>query len=716
MKRFLSELRRREVVKSLVAYVGISWLILQVVGVVAGMIEMNPMVGPGTLLVLACGLPIVLYISWHFDVSLEGIERTPDLDEEENPTIQPLGWLRWIGLIFIVFVSTFIGWQYFNSIKLDQIASEEGLTTIQLADSIAVLPFSDQSEEQDQSYLALGLAEEITSLLGRSDGFKVSASRSSQILAKQGMPPTDIGRRLNVKTVLTGSVRVTGNRLRVRVELLDTENGHTLWTESFLRELKDIFQIENEISRAVVNLLQDKYYEAGSFAKLSSTSTDAYVMYLKGREQYRLQTTESMKQARTFFEQALALDPEFAKAYVGLADTLALLAEGGERFGVIKTEIAAKLAQGNIDKALVRNSELAEAYAVKGYIASMQNDLDTALQDYNKAILLNPSLAIAYMWKFLALDSLGRFDESLIALEKSLALDPLFQTAIYNMGVTLTKLGRFSEAEATFMQLQKDFPQSQFSYQGLSDIYFSQGNLFGAIQQTQKALALSPENQDLAFKLVGLLLTLGSTDVVKELNQDPQWAEIVAYFEDNILIFEQEYAVFFDKMDFKLAANPDDYWLSFEAAWYQAMFGDKEKAVKLFIDKLSLVEQADMFAMPYCSSAIEVAWAHIQRSETQQAQELIGTCKKLMEEQLKAAIIYSEIYYLEARIHALEARPEEAVASLELALEKGWREWWTKYDPLLSSLAENPDYQLLLTTIEEDLAEQRQQVKALFQK
>ena len=121
MKRFLSELRRREVVKSLVAYVGISWLILQVVGVVAGMIEMNPMVGPGTLLVLACGLPIVLYISWHFDVSLEGIERTPDLDEEENPTIQPLGWLRWIGLIFIVFVISqityFLG-RFFDDLDL----------------------------------------------------------------------------------------------------------------------------------------------------------------------------------------------------------------------------------------------------------------------------------------------------------------------------------------------------------------------------------------------------------------------------------------------------------------------------------------------------------------------------------------------------------------------------------------------------------------------
>lgn len=714
MNRFLSELRRREVVKSLVAYVGISWLILQVVGVIAGMVEMNPMVGPATLLALACGLPIALYISWHFDVSLEGIKRTPDLDEEENPTIQPLGWLRWTGLVFVISLSSFIGWQYFTSIKLEQIASEEGLTTVQLADSIAILPFTDQSEEQDQSYLALGLAEEITSLLGRSDGFKVSASRSSQILAKQGMPPIDIGRRLNVKTVLTGSVRATGNRLRVRVELLDTENGHTLWTESFLRELKDIFQIENEISRAVVNLLQDKYYEAGSFARLSSTSTDAYVMYLKGREQYRLQTTESMKQARTFFEQALALDPEFAKAYVGLADTLALLAEGGERFGVIKTEIAAKLAQGNIDKALVRNSELAEAYAVKGYVASMQNDFDTAIQDYDKAIAINPSLAIAYMWKFLALDALGRVDESLIALEKSLALDPLFQTAIYNKGFTLTKLGRFSEAEATFKQLQKDYPESQFSYQGLSDIYFSQGNLFGAIQETKKALTLTPNNQDLAFKLVGLLLTLGSTDVVKELGRDPKWAEIVAYFEDNILIFEQEYTVFFEKMDFKLAANPDDYWLSFEAAWYQAMFGNKEKAVELFISKLPLIEQADMFAMPYCSSAIEVAWAHIQRSETQQAQELIGKCKTLMEEQLRSSIIYSEVYYLEARIHALEARPEEAVKSLELAFEKGWREWWTKHDPLLGSLANHPDFQNIVNFIDDDLAKQRLQARALF--
>jgi TolB-like protein len=207
---------------------------------------------------------------------MEGIKRTYSLDEEEQPNLEAFGIRSWLGLGVVVLLSGFIGAQYFSSIKADQMAKEEGLSQIKQADSIAVLPFTDQSPEKDQAYLAVGLAEELTSLLGRSDGFRVAASRSSQILTEKGLSPVDIGKRLNVKTVLTGSVRATGSRLKIRVELLDTENGHTLWTENFLRELKDVFELESEIGRAVVNLLQDKYLEAGTFNSLSSTSsTDA---------------------------------------------------------------------------------------------------------------------------------------------------------------------------------------------------------------------------------------------------------------------------------------------------------------------------------------------------------------------------------------------------------------------------------------------------------
>jgi TolB-like protein/Flp pilus assembly protein TadD len=683
-------------------------VILQVVEVFSGLIEINPLVGPGVLLFLTCGLPIAFYLAWHFDISMEGIKRTHSLDEDEQPNLEAFGIRSWLGLGVVVLLSGFIGAQYFSSIKADQMAKEEGLSQIKQADSIAVLPFTDQSPEKDQAYLAVGLAEELTSLLGRSDGFRVAASRSSQILTDKGLSPVDIGKRLNVKTVLTGSVRATGSRLKIRVELLDTENGHTLWTENFLRELKDVFELESEIGRAVVNLLQDKYLEAGSFNSLGTTnSTDAYVMYLKGREAYRQQTTESMKTARKLFENAVALDPEYAKGYVGLADTLVLLAEGDTRFGVLKTDVAAVLAQQNIDKALVRQPNMAEAYAVKGYIAFLQNQYDSALADYDKAIQLNPSLAIAYMWKSLALNEIQRFDEAILAQQKAQELDPLFITSTYNLGMLLSWRGRHDEAEALFKQLHVDFPESTFPHQGLADIYFSQGDYFGAIREGRLAATLSPDNVELADRLIGPLLALGMTDIASEITNDPAW-------EVNILLGEQKYEELFKKMEFAVAANPEDYWIAFEAGWYHAMFGDRLNALKLLTENEKSLLEAEKLAMPWCSPAIEIAWAYRELGSHEKFFNLSTKCKTLMDEQLNSSIQYWELHYLNVRIQALNNDVTGAIASLRKAVEHGFREWWTKHDPLLANLHGNTEYQKLVQYIDDDLAKQKAEALALF--
>ncbi|MGJ8679678.1 tetratricopeptide repeat protein [Paraglaciecola sp.] len=715
MERFLSELRRRKVIKSLVAYVGIAWVILQVVSVIAGMLPINPLIAPGILLFLTCGLPVAMYLSWHFDFSFEGIKRTPNLDELENPIITPFGIGRWIGLAAVLVVSNLIGMQYLDSIKKEQLAAQEGLNTVKLADSIAVIPFTDQSPEQDQKYLALGLAEEITSLLGRSEEFKVSASRSSQVLADKGLTPMDIGRRLKVKTVLTGSVHAIGSRLKIRVELLDTENGYTLWTKNFLRELKDIFDIQSEIGRAIVNLLQNKYLEAGSFQTLSNTSSsDAYVMYLKGREEYRKQTTESMKAARTLFEQAVALDPEYAKGYVGLADTLVLLAEGATRFGVIKTDIAATLAQQSIDKALVRQPQMPEAYAVKGYISFMRNNFDSALEDYNKALQLNPSLAIVYMWKSLALNSLQRFDEAILAQQKAQELDPLFLTSTYNLGMLLSWRGRYDDAQAIFNQLHTDFPESPFPHQGLADTYFSKGNLVGAISEGKKALKLSPDDEGLAHKLIGPVLQLGLTEIVKEKENDPVWKNAIEYYYESILIFDKDFKTLFEHLDFKLAANPDDYWIRFEAGWYHAMIGDKNKALNLFTEQTNRIDEIDKFGMPHCSPAIEIAWAQKELGKEEDAHKLFNKCTMLMDEQLESSITYSELHYLAARLYALQYKSDKAIQALSTAIDNGWREWWTQHDPLLANLEEQPEFQKLIQFLDDDLLRQKAEVVALF--
>ncbi|MDX1678912.1 tetratricopeptide repeat protein, partial [Arsukibacterium sp.] len=434
LKTFLTELKRRAVVKSVLIYLGLSWLLLQIISVLTSTLALNPLLGSALFVLLLSCLPLVIYLAWYCDISLSGIKRTASVAEQDKPAAAP-GGRQWAGLLLVMLVSGYVGLEYYGVLKQQQLAKQQAATAASQAgtSTIAVLPFRDDSEGKDQGYLALGLAEEMTSLLGSAANFKVSASRSSQFLSEQGLSPQQIGERLQVDTILTGSVKATDNRLNVRVQLLDVKSGSTLWSNNYARNLTDIAELERDIGRSVVNTLQHSFAAAGSFDNLAGTrSADAYVLYLKGREQYRKQTTEAMQQARQLFEQAVALDPEYASGYVGLADTLLLLSEIREGFGIIKTDIAASLAQQNIDKALQRQPEIAEAHLVEGFISYVQNDFEQAITHYDYAIALNPSLAIAYMWKFLALNSLQRFDESLLALQQAYELDPLFQTNTYN--------------------------------------------------------------------------------------------------------------------------------------------------------------------------------------------------------------------------------------------------------------------------------------------
>ncbi|MFK7829393.1 MAG: tetratricopeptide repeat protein [Congregibacter sp.] len=715
MSNFLSEVKRREVIRPLIAYIGIAWLLLQVVDVLSGVITLHPLLAPGVLLFLICGLPVMAYLSWHFDISLEGIKRNPSLGNDETYTTEPFGFLNWTGLAVIALLSVFGGAQLFESIRDERMATEEGQVTIKQADAIAVLPFLDQSPDGDQGYLAVGIAEEITSLLGRIDTFRVMASRSGQILSDEGLAPVDIGRRLDVDAVLTGSIRASGSRLSIRVELLDTEDGRTLWTESFLRELKDIFNVEREISRAVVNLLQDEYLQSGAFADLSTTSsTDAYVMYLKGREAYRKQTTESMREARSLFEQSLAMDPEYAKVYVALADTLAALSEGGDGFGVLKPEIAATLAEENLNKAIVRQPELADIYAVMGVVNHLRNNFDDALGNFDKAIELNPSLAIAYMWKFGALSELQRFDEGIDALEKARELDPLFLTSTYNLGVMLSWRGRYEEAEALFRQMQSEFSDSPFPFIGLSDIYYGRGDFVGAIRELINAVSLSPDNEELVLSLASTILQLEMTEPFKQKASDPLWTKAVDALSDNILIAEDNFEALFERLEFSVAAKPGDYWTAFEAGWYQAMFGDEGKAIALLLRDSDTLPDTDKFAMPYCSPAIEIAWAHQQAGDDTASEQLLSRCAVLLREQRALSLRSVELDYLAARINALTGKNAEAVLALSAAVENGWREWWTGDDPLLGKLRDDADYRANIGIIQRDLERQRTEAAVLF--
>jgi TolB-like protein/tetratricopeptide (TPR) repeat protein len=706
VSKFLSEIRRRRVVQTFVPYLGFVWLLLQIVSVITPALNWHPLVNTFFAIVLFAGIPVMLYLSWYFDFTPQGLVATPELESGE---VQPFGVIRWSFLLVITASSGLLGYQYYHNLKTEFSKSQEGIIQTITADSIAVLPFDDNSPDQDQGYIAQGLAEEITSLLGRIQGLTVAASSSSAILKDKGLDPVAIARRLNVDTVLTGSVRMVGDKLTVRAELINAVDGKVIWSESFARKFTDIFAVETEIARSTVNILQDNYIESGTLTNSALTnSTDAYVMYLKGREQYRNQTTESMKEARKLFEQAIGLDPEYAQAYVALADTIVLLAEGEDRFGILKVDIAAKLAEQYLEKALIRDARIPEAYGILGYVSRLNQNYVEAIERFDKALSLNPNMAVIYNWKFLVYREMGKQVESFDSAIKAYDLDPISLVSQHNYGFALSIRGKYEEATLIFKQLIKVHPNSPLGYAGLGDIEFGLGNYANSLKYWRKAHLQSPNNLSYKNSMINCLYALGMTKQLRLIVEDKS-------IETSILLLEGRYAELFEEIEFQIAANPDDPWLVFEAGWYQSLIGNKELGIKQLILSKPNFSDEDMFSMPWCSPAIEIAWALQSTGELQEAQKIIKRCEKQLLNAQKKDINQHELDYLAARIAALSSNPKKAIEYLSIAVKNGWREWWTDKDPLFIEFQSNPKLAEQTKLIHDDLAKQKEEALKLFE-
>jgi TolB-like protein/Tfp pilus assembly protein PilF len=705
--KFLSELRRRKVIQTLIPFLGVIWLLLQIIAVVTPLLNLSPIVATSLTIFLFACFPVVFYLAWYFDITPQGIKVTA-VDYSENP--KPLGPKWWLGLTVVMVGSLMLGLHYFDSARTDFAKRSEGLENSVKASSIAVLPFRDQSPDNDQHYLAAGVTEELASLLGQVSGLQVASASAGFSLERQNLLPVDIARRLQVDTLLSGSIYKSGNQIRLRVELINAKDGMTLWSQSFSRELTDIFAVETEIARAIANLLQQRYLEAGSLVSLNSTaSTDAYMMYLRGREQYRLQTTESIKEARRLFEQALALDPEYAMAYVALADTIISLAEGSASFGVLKADIAATLAEQNLAKALVRAPELAEAHAVRGLLLFyLQSNYDAALPALDKALSLNPNLAQAHLWRFAALEQLGRSQDAWQALQQAHRLDPVAITHQYNLAFKLAEHGELTLAEQQYRQLIADFPDSPMGYAGLADLLTQTGELAASLDYWQRAYRLSSENTNYQHNAIGLMLELDLVAAAEQQTDDPFW-------QATILLRREQHEELFNLMTFKLAANPEDPWVAFEAGWYQLLVGYKETGIKLLLQAHHYFQPADLLSMPMCSPALEIAWAYQQQSEPQKAAILLQQCTDNLPPAGPNG--YQDIYrrYLNARLAALQNKPKQALTELSTAVNQGWRQWWSQHDPLLAPIADTTEAKAIFSTIEQALQVQRAKAAAKLQ-
>ncbi len=352
------------------------------------------------------------------------------------------------------------------------------------------MPFANLSNDAENEYFCDGLAEELLNALAKIEDLKVAARTSAFSFKGKNVEVSQIGNALSVKTVLEGSVRKSGNRVRITVQLVNAADGYHLWSERYDREMKDIFDVQDEITLAVVDALKVKLLgtEKKAVLKRYTDNTDAYRLYLNGRFFWNKRTKESLKSAVEYFSQAVAVDPSYALAYAGLADCYVLFTY----YDVAPPGEAYPKARASAQKALEIDDTLGEVLATLAVVKEdYEWDFAGAERDFQKAIALNPNYPTAHQWYGEFLAQMGRKDESIAELRHAQELDPLSLIINKVLGGTLLFARRYDETIAQNKKLLEMDANFAPAHTDLGWCYTEKGMHDEAIAEFQKAVALT---------------------------------------------------------------------------------------------------------------------------------------------------------------------------------------------------------------------------------
>jgi TolB-like protein/tetratricopeptide (TPR) repeat protein len=460
----LSELKRRNVFRVALLYIITGWLVIQVAETILPLFAVPDWVLRAVVLLFVLGFVPALVFSWVYELTPEGVKKESEIDREQSVTPQTARKIDRMTLGLLVLLTVFVVTDRFMpreaadspepATVADQAAPAEAGTPAETVapdvatdHSIAVLPFDDFSQAGDQAHFSNGLADTILHVLAQVDGLRVAARTSSFAFTDGGLDVQTIGQRLKVATVLEGSVQKAGNRVRVIAQLIDVSDGSHLWSQTFDRELNDIFAVQDEIAQSVVTALSGS--EAESLMDTGTENPVAYEFYLRGNEALRGGTTEHFIAADGFFRQAINEDPAFAAAQAAIALNYTLRGDMDrqdaldERLPFIQRslELNPDLALGHalLGEALYNREEIAG----DGFAA---DEVVLIESEYSRALDLNPNLAWAWAeWARLK-RALRRYDEALALMVKAVAIDPMSPAYRLEYARTLHRLGRFADA------------------------------------------------------------------------------------------------------------------------------------------------------------------------------------------------------------------------------------------------------------------------------
>lgn len=487
-----NELKRRNVFRVGIAYIVMAWLVMQVADVI-----LNNIVAPGwvfhvLLLFLAIGLPFALFFAWAFEMTPEGIKREHEVDRSQSTSSQTGKKLNLIVVLFMALALVYLSYDKFvlsaerdaaSAAEATQVAPQDASNKLEkeFKRSIAVLSFVNMSDDASNEYFSDGLSEELLNLLAKIPELRVTSRSSAFAFKGEKIDIPVVAKKLNVANILEGSVRKSGNQVRITAQLIDASSDAHLWSETYDRSLDNIFAIQDEIAAAVVEKL--KVSLLGDVPVVHETDPRAYALYLQARHLRRQRTTQSLQQAETLLQQVFAIEPENAAAW----DELAAVYMYGASLGLRPFPEAYSLAREATHKALAINPDYAPALASLSFITKIiDHDLAAAAKHLERALQLEPANTGIIGTAALLSGSLGRLDEATALNEFIVSRDPVSPAVHSNLGINYNAAGRWDDAIDSFNTVLTLNPGYSFTMYKIGIALLQKGEPQSALEAMQQ--------------------------------------------------------------------------------------------------------------------------------------------------------------------------------------------------------------------------------------
>ncbi|MGH8221492.1 MAG: tetratricopeptide repeat protein [Woeseiaceae bacterium] len=663
-----------------------------------------------TAVLFVVGFPVAMFVEWTFDIGPDGIRRTPP---------SPQGRLA-IASAAVLLIAGTAGLFYLIKPAAETARSDwSGVAFAPPAYSIAVLPFdviaADRSELE---WLGDGFAETLLHYLAQLDSLHVIARTSAfSFKDREDLDIRQIGRQLNVATILEGSVQKAGGELRITAQLIDVEDGRHLWSQVYDRPEANLFEIQDEIAEAVSARLLDTLVASRTPINRATTSREAYDLYLLGRYHWHRRSEQAIRTAIDYFQQAVARDPGYALAYSGLADAYSVLPDYSRSDIAEVAEPALNAARTAVQLA----PDLAEGHGSIGLVHMQLGDFAAAEAAFQRAATLNPNYAMAHVWQGRALLLRGKITAAHRHHERALQLDPLAPVVNLNVGIDLTWMGLYDRAVERFERAVELSPDMANAYFGAAVAHHHAGELAEAADWFDQTLRLGRVTT-LTLRQAALLhLDLGDDARADQLLEQARALaddDFVGYARRLFCLARSQPEELVRLADELPEAEPERPASVATAGLAYSFAGDCTTALGHF-ERLppsgpSSGSLFDLWEVLYANSpAVAMLDCNLRLGRTTAAQALREQIQAHREMLASDGLGGARVHYFDAQLAAVQGQREPAIAHLARAVDAGWRQHRrAMHDPALESLREDARFTAMMTEVAARVAKEREQLEA----